>query len=106
MCLAANAMRIYGIDIDILDRAEVLRLAPLLNADLNCRWPVVGALIQRRAGVARHDAVAWGYARGADSRGVHIIQNCEVTGFEVESGRVVAIDTSRGRIAADRFGMA
>ncbi len=106
MCRAANAMRINGIDIEIIDRDEVLRLAPLLNAELNCRWPVVGGLIQRRAGVARHDAVAWGYARAADSRGVHIIQNCEVTGFAIERGRVTAIETSRGRIAADRFGMA
>jgi sarcosine oxidase, subunit beta len=106
MCRAANAMRINGIDIDILDRAEVLRLEPLLNSDLNCRWPVIGALIQRRAGVARHDAVAWGFARAADFLGVHIIQNCEVTGFEVERGRVMAIETSRGRIAGDRFGMA
>jgi sarcosine oxidase subunit beta len=105
-CRAANAMRINGIDIEIIDRDEVLRLAPLLNAELDCRWPVVGGLIQRRAGVARHDAVAWGYARAADSRGVHIIQNCEVTGFAIERGRVSAIETSRGRIAADRFGMA
>ena len=106
MCRAANAMRINGIDIEIIDRDEVLRLAPLLAADLNVRWPVLGGLIQRRAGVARHDAVAWGYARAADSLGVHIIQNCEVTGFAIERGRVIAIETSRGRIAADRFGMA
>ncbi len=106
MCRSANAMRINGVDIDIIDRKEVLRLAPLLNADLDCRWPVVGGMIQRRAGVARHDAVAWGYARAADSLGVHIIQNCEVTGFELERGRLAAIETSRGRIAADRFGMA
>jgi sarcosine oxidase, subunit beta len=106
MCRGANAMRVNGIDIDIVDRAEIFRLAPLLNADLNIRWPVIGGLIQRRAGVARHDAVAWGYARAADSLGVHIIQNCEVTGFDIERGRVVAIETSRGRIVADRFGMA
>ena len=106
MCRAANAMRINGIDIEIIDRDEVLRLAPLLAADLNVRWPVLGGLIQRRAGVARHDAVAWGYARAADSLGVHIIQNCEVTGFAIERGRVIAIETSRGRIAADRFGLA
>jgi sarcosine oxidase subunit beta len=106
MCRAANAMRINGIDIDIIDREEVLDLAPLLAADLNVRWPVLGGLIQRRAGVARHDAVAWGYARAADSLGVHIIQNCEVTGFATERGRVTAIETSRGRIVADRFGMA
>src|SRR4030095_13583978 len=101
-----NAMRVNGIDIDIIDRAEILRLAPALNADLNIRWPVIGGLIQpsgggpvtggriqRRAGAARHDAVAWGYARAADSRGVHIIQNCEVTGFDIKRGRVTAVET-------------
>src|SRR4029453_385147 len=62
--------------------------------------------IQRRAGVARHDAVAWGYARAADSLGVHIIQDCEVTGFDIQRGHGVAGETSRGRIEADRFGMA
>ena len=106
MCRAANAMRINGIDIDIISRDEVLGMAPLLARDLNVRWPVLGGLIQRRAGVARHDAVAWGYARAADSLGVHIIQNCEVTGFTIERGRVTAIETTRGRIVADRFGMA
>jgi sarcosine oxidase subunit beta len=106
MCRGANAMRINGIDIEIIGRDEVLRLAPLLNADVNCRWPVLGGLIQRRAGVARHDAVAWGYARAADALGVHIIQDCEVTGFEIARGCVTAVETSRGRIAADRFGMA
>jgi sarcosine oxidase subunit beta len=106
MCRGANAMRINGIDIEIIGRDEVLRLAPLLNADVNCRWPVLGGLIQRRAGVARHDAVAWGYARAADALGVHIIQDCEVTGFEIVRGRAAAVETSRGRIAAERFGMA
>ena len=106
MCRAANAMRINGVDIEIIDRDEVLRMAPILAPDLNVRWPVLGGQIQRRAGVARHDAVAWGYARAADSLGVHIIQNCEVTGFEIARGRVTAIETTRGRIVADRFGMA
>ncbi|HJT14534.1 MAG TPA: sarcosine oxidase subunit beta family protein [Dongiaceae bacterium] len=106
MCRAANAMRINGVDIEIIDRDEVLRMAPILAPDLNVRWPVLGGQIQRRAGVARHDAVAWGYARAADSLGVHIIQNCEVTGFEIACGRVTAIETTRGRIVADRFGMA
>jgi sarcosine oxidase subunit beta len=102
----ANAMRVNGIDIDVIDRDEIFRLAPLLNRDLDVRWPILGAAIQRRAGVARHDAVAWGFARAADSLGVHIIQDCEVTGFEIAGGRLVAVETSRGRIAADRFGMA
>ena len=106
MTRGANAMRVSGIDIEMLDHDAILKLAPLLNSDLNVRWPVLGGLIQRRAGVARHDAVAWGYARAADAQGVHIIQNCEVTGFEISSGRLVALETSRGRIVADRFGMA
>lgn len=106
MARAANAMRINGVDIEILTRDETLNMVPLLDANTDIRWPVAGALIQRRAGVARHDAVAWGYARAADALGVHIIQNCEVTGFDISAGRVVAVETTRGRIAADRFGMA
>jgi sarcosine oxidase subunit beta len=106
MARAANAMRINGVDIDLLDRDQTLAMVPLLDAKTEIRWPVAGALRQGRAGVARHDAVAWGYARAADSLGVHIIQNCEVTGFEIAAGRLVALETSRGRIAADRFGMA
>src|SRR5688572_23773100 len=106
MIRGANAMRVSGIDIEVLDRDAILKLAPLLNKDLDVRWPVLGGLIQRRAGVARHDAVAWGYARAADSLGVHIIQNCEVAGFDISAGGLVAVETSRGRIVADRFGMA
>jgi sarcosine oxidase subunit beta len=101
-----NAMQVNGIEASLLSREEVLAMVPLLDASPNCRWPVAGAMIQRRAGVARHDAVAWGFARAADSLGVDIIQNCAVTGFQVQSGRVVAVNTTRGDIAADRFGMA
>src|SRR4030095_8121651 len=100
MCRAANAMRINGVDIEIIDRTEVLRLAPLLAADLNVRWPVLGGQIQRLAGAPRDEAVAVRYARAADSLGVHIIQNCEVSGFGIERGRVTAIETNRGRIVA------
>ena len=106
MARAANAMRINGIPIELLSREQTLALAPLLDPSPNTRWPVRGALQQRRAGTARHDAVAWGYARAADALGVHIIQNCEVTGFEMAGGRVAAVKTSRGTIRADRFGMA
>jgi len=106
MARAANAMRINGVDIDLLSRDEVLDMVPLLDARPEIRWPVAGALIQRRAGVARHDAVAWGYARAADALGVDIIQNCEVTGFDITSRRLAAVETTRGRITADRFGMA
>jgi len=106
MARAANAMRINGIPIELLSREQTLALAPLLDPSPNTRWPVRGALQQRRAGTARHDAVAWGYARSADALGVHIIQNCEVTGFELAAGRIAAVKTSRGTIHAERFGMA
>lgn len=106
MARAANAMRINGVDIELLGRDTVLDMVPLLDKRAEIRWPVAGALIQRRAGVARHDAVAWGYARAADALGVHIIQNCEVTGFDMADGRLAALETTRGRIAADLFGMA
>ena len=101
-----NAMLVNGIEASLLSRDEVLTMVPLLDPSPDCRWPVVGAMIQRRAGVARHDAVAWGYARGADSLGVDIIQNCAVTGFQTEVGRVRAVETSQGVIEAGVFGMA
>ena len=69
-------------------------MLPIIN--LNCRYPVMGGLLQRRGGTARHDAVAWGYARGADAAGVDIIQNCEVTGVRVENNTVIGVDTTRG----------
>ena len=77
------------------------RCVPFLDFD-NARFPIQGGLLQRRGGTARHDAVAWGYARGADMRGVDIIQNCEVTGFRIEGGRVTGVETTRGTIAAGR----
>ncbi len=106
MARAANSMRINGIPIELLSREEACRLVPLLDPSPHTRWPVRGALLQRRAGVARHDAVAWGYARAADSLGVHIIQNCEVTGFTMAAGRLTGLETSRGSVRAERFGMA
>ena len=106
MMRAANAMRINGVDIEVIDRAETLRREPLLDASPRSRWPICGALLQRRAGTARHDAVAWGYARAAAARGVDIIQNCEVRGFLREQGRIVAVHTNRGNIRAERFGLA
>ena len=101
-----NAMQVSGIESSLLSREEVLAMVPLLNPSPDCRWPVVGAAIQRRAGVARHDAVAWGYARAADGMGVDIIQSCDVTGFQINGGRVTAVETSRGVIEAEVFGMA
>jgi sarcosine oxidase subunit beta len=101
-----NAMRLHGVDAELLDQAGVRKLAPFLNFD-HARFPVQGGLLQRRGGTARHDAVVWGYARAASARGVDIIQNCELTGFaRAADGRVTGIETTRGRIAAKKVGVA
>ncbi len=101
-----NTLRLHGVDAELLDQAGVRKLAPFLNFD-NARFPVMGGLLQRRAGTARHDAVVWGYARAASDRGVDIIQNCEVTGFtRAADGRVAGVETSRGNIAAKKIGVA
>jgi sarcosine oxidase subunit beta len=99
-----NAIRLNGIDSEFLSVEQVRAMVPILNADPNARYPVLGASLQRRGGVARHDAVAWGYARAADARGVDIIQNCEVIGFRIENNRVKGVETSRGFIAAKKVG--
>lgn len=95
-----NAIQINGVDSEVLAREDIERLVPLLN--VNCHPPIYGGFIQRRAGISRHDAVAWGYARAADSLGVDLIQGCEVRGFETASGRITAIHTSRGTIGCAR----
>jgi heterotetrameric sarcosine oxidase beta subunit len=100
-----NAMRLAGADSELLDAFEVRALAPNLDFD-NARFPIRGGLLQPRAGTARHDAVVWGYARGADRLGVDIVQNCEVTGLEVTAGRITGLQTTRGRIGAGRVGLA
>jgi sarcosine oxidase subunit beta len=100
---SVNAMQLNGIDCEILSEAEVRRRIPLLDL---ARHEVWGAMVQHRAGVARHDAVAWGYARGADRLGVDIIQNCEVTGFRMQGDRVTAVETSRGTIGCGVVGLA
>ena len=103
----ANAMQINGIDAELLTREAVAARAPLLDMSREARFPVLGGFMQRRAGTARHDAVAWGYARAADALGVDILQNCEVTGFvKGAAGEVTGVDTSRGRIGAARIGIA
>jgi heterotetrameric sarcosine oxidase beta subunit len=101
-----NAMRLNGIDAELLTRAELQGMVPHLDCSANVRFPIVGALLQPRGGTARHDAVAWGYARAADALGVDILQNCEVTGFRREGSRVVGVETTRGAIAAGKIGMA
>lgn len=100
----ANAMLLSGADAKMLDRAGVQRMCSFLDFD-NARFPIRGGLLQKRGGTVRHDAVAWGYARGADLRGVDIIQNCEVTGFEIENGVCVGVQTSRGPIRANKVAM-
>ncbi len=82
-------------------REGVRKIAPFLDFD-NARFPIKGGLLQPRGGTVRHDAVAWGYARGADSRGVDIIQNCEVTGFRIENGKCLGVETTRGIIGAKK----
>ena len=101
----ANAMLLEGAGADLLDREGVRRLAPYLNFN-HARFPILGGLLQRRGGTARHDAVAWGYARGADRRGVDIIQNCEVTGIVRKDGVVTGVETTRGFIGCNRLGLA
>jgi sarcosine oxidase subunit beta len=100
----ANAMRNQGDDSELLNRDQVRKMVPFLDFD-NVRFPVYGGLLQRRGGTARHDAVAWGYARGADQRGVDLIQNCEVTGIDIEDGKVTGVQTSRGAIRAKKVGI-
>jgi methylglutamate dehydrogenase subunit A len=100
-----NAMRLHGVDAELLDRDGVRALAPFLDYE-NARFPIHGGLLQRRGGTARHDAVVWGYARGADMRGVDIIENCEVTGFRIEQGRIKGVETNRGFIGASKVGLA
>ncbi len=100
-----NAIRLNGIDSEFLDVAQIREYCPILNCDPKARHPVLGASLQRRGGTARHDAVAWGFARAADDRGVDIIQNCEVTGFRIANGRVEGVETTKGFIGAGKVGV-
>jgi methylglutamate dehydrogenase subunit A len=100
-----NAMRMHGVDAELLDTDGVRRMLPFLDFD-NARFPVLGGLLQRRGGTARHDAVVWGYARAASDLGVDIIQNCEVTGFVREGERIAGVQTTRGTIRAAKTGIA
>jgi sarcosine oxidase, subunit beta len=100
-----NAIRLNGIDSEILTTEQVKAMVPIMNTSPHSRYPVLGASLQRRGGVARHDAVAWGFARGADARGVDIIQNCEVTGIKRNGAGVEGVQTSRGIIKAKKIGV-
>ncbi len=99
-----NMMINQGDDAHLLSPAEVAEHNPFLDFD-NVRFPIYGGLYHPRGGSARHDAVAWGYARGADQQGVDIIQQCEVTGIDIENGKVTGVQTSKGPIRAKRVGI-
>ncbi|MGV1820277.1 sarcosine oxidase subunit beta family protein [Agrobacterium sp. CG160-95] len=100
-----NAMLLAGADAQLLAQDDLRAMIPFLNFD-NARFPIKGGLYQRRAGTARHDGVAWGFARGADLAGVDLIQNCEVQGFRIEDGTIKGVETSRGYIGAGKVGVA
>ena len=100
-----DAMLARGLDAELLTRDQVAKMIPVLDMSPDARFPIHGGLNQPRGGTARHDAVAWGYARAGDALGVDIIQNCEVTGFSLRGGKVEGVETTRGPIAADRVGI-
>jgi len=100
-----NTMLINGADAILLNKDDLRKKCPFLNYD-NARFPIQGGLWQPRGGTIRHDAVAWGYARAADQLGVDIIENCEVTGFDIKNGKCSAVSTNRGKIKAKKFGVA
>ncbi|MGH8130760.1 MAG: sarcosine oxidase subunit beta family protein [Steroidobacteraceae bacterium] len=93
-----NAIRMNGVDAEMLTVAELRKLEPMLKVD--CRYPVQGAAVQWRGGISRHDAVVWAFARAAGALGVDIVQGCEVTGFTIESGRVTGVETTQGAVSA------
>ncbi|MER9074254.1 sarcosine oxidase subunit beta family protein [Mesorhizobium sp. M0904] len=101
----ANAVILAGADARLLSREDLRAMVPFLNFD-NARFPIRGGLLQPRGGTARHDGVAWGYARGADLHGVDLIQKCEVTGFRIVDGKIRGVETSRGYIGAGKVGVA
>ena len=105
MSRRVHAIRLNGIDSEILSPNQIKEFIPIINTNQNIRYPVMGGFLQKRGGTARHDAVAWGYARQADDMGVDIIQHCEVTGFDVVNGKIKGIRTSRGDIKAKKVGL-
>ena len=106
MARRVNANNLNGIDAEFLTTEQVKKLVPIMNTSPQSRYPVLGASLQRRGGTARHDAVAWGFARAADSLGADIIQGCEVTGIGTEAGQVAGVDTTKGFIKANKIGVA
>ena len=104
MSRRVHAIRLNGIDSDVMSPAEIKKFVPCINIDQSIRYPVMGGFVQQRGGTARHDAVAWGYARAADDMGVDIIQNCEVTGLRRKGRKIIGIDTNMGFIKTKKVG--
>jgi sarcosine oxidase subunit beta len=104
MSRRVHAIRLNGIDSDVLNPDQIKKLVPMINIDQSIRYPVMGGFLQRRGGTARHDAVAWGYARAADDLGVDIIQNCEVTGLRRKGNRIEGVETTKGFIKSPKVG--
>ena len=105
MARGVNAMLLNGIDVELLDAQQVRSELPLANFGPGARYPIHGGFTQRRGGIARHDAVAWAYARAADALGVDIVQNCEVQDFVFDGGRIAGVNTSQGRAMAGVVGL-
>ena len=101
--VAAN--RLNGIDAEIVNAEQINKAIPIINTSPTARYPILGASLQRRAGIARHDAVAWGFARAADALGVDVLEQCEVTGVNRENGKVTGVETTRGTIKAKKIGV-
>jgi len=101
-----HANRLNGIDCEWLNTKQVKEFCPIINCSPDIRYPVMGSTLQKRAGTARHDAVAWGYARGADSMGVDIIQNCEVKGIKRKGEAIEGLETTKGFIKTSKIGVA
>ena len=104
MSRRVHAIRLNGADSEVLAPGEIKALVPIINTDPSIRYPVMGGFMQKRGGIARHDAVAWGYARAADDMGVDIIQDCEVTGLRRSGGAISGVETTRGFIKAGKVG--
>ena len=101
--VAAN--RLNGIDAEVVNAEQIRKVIPIINTSPTARYPILGASLQRRAGIARHDAVAWGFARAADALGVDILEQCEVAGVNRENGKVTGVETTRGTIRAKKIGV-
>ena len=105
MSRRVHAIRLNGIDSEIMGPEEIKKFVPTINIDQNIRYPVMGGFLQKRGGTARHDAVAWGYARAADDLGVDIIQNCEVTGLKRSGRKITGVETTKGLINTKKVGV-